>query len=425
MHSLKLLGALALLISTPQTFAVKSHDFKTCSQAGFCRRGRALASRAKEASSWTSPYSIDLSTIEIAHDSAKFTAQVKSSLYPDAKFGLDVRLHTDGVVRVRMDEINGLKKRYDEAASWALISEPEVSKSMKWSVGKTEFKAKFGEGQEFEVVVQFNPLKIVLLKGSKEQIVLNGQGLLHMEHFRSKKVEAEGEQKPEGSEGAEDAQTVMKVKPNAWFEGEDEDAYWEETFGSWTDSKPKGRPPTACKTITDALDQVLSLCLSIYHSPTMQISMAYRNMRHAYPFPPPPATHLISRTLIDSTTQTFSNILHHRQCPSTALSLSSMPILLIQLSAYSTPLGRRHGLTYPMCPINLQRPTGSLNPEFSTYSSCQDLLPPTFSPSIPNSPEHPSYLRTGHWGTTSAGGTILALMTFALFKSALTKRACR
>ncbi|KAF7428915.1 hypothetical protein PC9H_008151 [Pleurotus ostreatus] len=240
MYSLKLLGALVLLISVPQTFAVKSHDFKTCSQAGFCRRGRALASRAKEASSWASPYSIDLSTIEIAHDSAKFTAQVKSSLYPDVKFGLDVRLHTDGVVRVRMDEINGLKKHYDEAASWALISEPEVSKSMKWSVGKTEFKAKFGEGQEFEIVVQFNPLKIVLLKESKEQIVLNGQGLLHMEHFRSKKVEAGGEQKPEGSEGVEDAQTVIKVQPNAWFEGEDEDAYWEETFGSWTDSKPKG-----------------------------------------------------------------------------------------------------------------------------------------------------------------------------------------
>src|ERR1700723_1203158 len=109
-------GALLLLLSLPTISAVKSGDFKTCSQSAFCRRGRALAVRASEnAGIWKSPYSLDSSSITIAADQASFTAGVNSELYPDVKFELDVRIHDDGVVRVRMDEREGLFKRYDEA----------------------------------------------------------------------------------------------------------------------------------------------------------------------------------------------------------------------------------------------------------------------------------------------------------------------
>ncbi|KAJ6590144.1 glycoside hydrolase family 31 protein [Mycena vulgaris] len=209
-----LLGVLSLLIAVPDALAVKSHDFKTCSQAGFCRRGRALSARAAEAkSAWKSPYSVD------------------SSLYPDINFGLELRVHDDGVVRVRMDELGGLRKRYDEAASWALISEPRISQDIAWTSGEKGYQG-----------------KISLLRGGKEQVVLNGQGLLHMEHFRTKAVaETKTEEAdPAPEEGAADAeQVVMEVKEKevnhrAWFEGETEDDWWEERFSTWTDTKPKG-----------------------------------------------------------------------------------------------------------------------------------------------------------------------------------------
>ncbi|KAL4245068.1 glycosyl hydrolase 31 family protein [Abortiporus biennis] len=226
----------------PTVLSVKTQDFKTCSQAGFCRRGRALATRASEsATSWKSPYSIDPNTVFIAPNQASFTASVKSSLYPAISFGLDVRVHDDGVVRVRMDEVNGLGKRYDEAASWALIAEPKISSSIQWKVGKKDVRAIYGKG--VEVVIEFEPLKVTLLKNGQEEIVLNGRGLLHMEHFRKKEepklaVEAEV---PEEGLNADDAQKVVKLEnPRAWFEGESEDAYWEESFSSWTDTKPKG-----------------------------------------------------------------------------------------------------------------------------------------------------------------------------------------
>jgi alpha 1,3-glucosidase len=240
-----LLGVLSLLLSVPDALAVKSNDFKTCSQAGFCRRGRALSTRAAEAkSAWKSPYSIDAQSIAITPNKAVFTAGVKSALYPDINFGLELRVHDDGVVRVRMDEVNGLRKRYDEAASWALIAEPQISQDITWTAGKKDIRAKYGNN---EVVVAFEPLKISLLRGGKEQVVLNGQGLLHMEHFRSKVVAEtkteEAEPEPEEGLVEESEQVVMdapEVNHRAWFEGDKEDDWWEERFSTWTDTKPKG-----------------------------------------------------------------------------------------------------------------------------------------------------------------------------------------
>jgi mannosyl-oligosaccharide alpha-1,3-glucosidase len=243
MGPLRLAGTLFLSLLLTDTFALKPRDFKTCSQAGFCRRGRALSARAKENPTWKSPYSLDTSSIVIASDQASFTARVKSSIYPDVKFGLELRVHDDGVVRVRMDEVEGLRKRYDEAASWALVREPEVSREIRWIVGEKDLRAVYGETKDIETVVTFDPLVISLLRNGKVQVVLNGQGLLHMEHFRteSKPEPLNSTEVPEeGSDGDEEVQTVMKVNPHAWFEGDSEDGWWVESFSSWTDSKPKG-----------------------------------------------------------------------------------------------------------------------------------------------------------------------------------------
>jgi len=236
MRSWSFLGFLTLLLVN-QSLAFKAHDFKTCSQSGFCRRGRALSARAKEAkTSWVSPYSVDPSSIGISTNQAVFTAAIKSSLYPAIKFGLEVRIQEDGVARVRMDEVGGLRKRYDETASWSLTAEPSISRDIKWIPGKEDIRAVYGEKKDIEVVVTYVPLRVSLIRNGREQVVLNGQGLLHMEHFRTK-VE-----QPAAVEGDSADQVVIKAEnPRAWFEGDTEDALWEETFSTWTDSKPKGK----------------------------------------------------------------------------------------------------------------------------------------------------------------------------------------
>ncbi|RXW18704.1 hypothetical protein EST38_g7152 [Candolleomyces aberdarensis] len=229
------LGIVTLVLVVQDAAAFKAHDFKTCSQSGFCRRGRALAQRAQEAkSSWTSPYSIEPTSV-VLEEGAVVKAGVKSSLYPEINFGLEVRIQEDGVVRVRMDEASGLHKRYDEAASWALISNPVTSRSVKWTVGKKDIRAVYGTKKDIEVVISYQPLQVTLYRNGKEQVVVNGQGLLHMEHFRKKP-----EPPAPKTEGSEEQTVIEPPNPRAWFEGDKEDDLWEETFGTWTDSKPKG-----------------------------------------------------------------------------------------------------------------------------------------------------------------------------------------
>ncbi|KAF9066549.1 alpha-glucosidase [Rhodocollybia butyracea] len=240
MRSGVIFGVLAALLAFPDALALKANDFKTCSKSGFCRRGRALSARAQEAqASWKSPYSLDPSSVSISPDEATVKASVKSSLYPDIKFGLELRIHDDGVVRVIMDEVDGLRKRYDEAAEWALVAEPKMSKTISWTAGKKDLRAVYGEKKNIQIVVSYDPLRVTLLRNGKEQIVLNGRGLLHMEHFRSKTVKETSEEVASDSSG--EGQEVLQVENvRAWFEGESEDDWWEETFSSWTDSKPKG-----------------------------------------------------------------------------------------------------------------------------------------------------------------------------------------
>ncbi|CAE6475272.1 unnamed protein product [Rhizoctonia solani] len=219
------------------TLGVKHHDFKSCSQSGFCRRGRAIAKRAEEAGvNWASPYTIDTTNLRISPDRSKITMPVKSSIHPNVKFQLSVVVHEDGTARVRMDEVDGLRKRYDGAADWALASAPEV-RGVDWKPVNGGIE---GTWDGVLLRVTYEPLLIELIRDGRVEMSVNGRGLLHMEHFRNKP-----EPKPEEtvSEGAEGEQQVMKepeAKLNAWFEGETEDSYWEETFNSWTDSKPKG-----------------------------------------------------------------------------------------------------------------------------------------------------------------------------------------
>ena len=313
MRSLAVAVWLLLLLPARSVVAVKEQDFKKCHESGFCRRGRALADRAaahvKSGDKWKSPYSLDASTIVLEDGGSRFTGRVRSSLYPEIKFELDVRVHEDGVVRVRMDEKEGLRKRYDEAASWALIKEPVLSSSSKWSVGKKEVRVFYGERKEqVEVVVEFEPLVVRMKRNGKEQVVLNGQGLFHMEHFREKAKQVEATETP--AVEVEETQQVIQLPPNAWFEGDSEDGLWEETWKTWTDTKPKGvfGQPVSCSAELTPV-QVPSPSPSILPSPTTATPTASHSMPPAWTSQLQKAKERFSMTHTGYTTEISSNTL--------------------------------------------------------------------------------------------------------------------
>lgn len=244
-------AALPLFLLPWSAVAVKKEDFKTCSQSAFCRRLRSLAPRAASSPSWASPYQIlSPGAIETVEDASTIRFPVGSSLYPEAKFELRVDVVGDGIARVRMDEILGLRQRYNEASRWTLVER---------ALSRTDFDLKTDDisssityaskEDALELRIRHAPLLVELYRNGADvpDVVLNGRGLLHMEHFRLK-ASADSESKTNEIEAekyeADEAQSVVTSPVNrTWFEGEAsewEKDLWEERFKTWTDSKPKG-----------------------------------------------------------------------------------------------------------------------------------------------------------------------------------------
>jgi len=239
---LALCAALVLVIaSTPTSHAVKRHDFKTCSQSGFCRRNRAFADRAAETGqAWQSPYAL-AAPPQFARGS--LSADVVNALFPNIKFSLEVRFHQDGTARVLMDEVDGLRQRYNEAARWALDQEPQVDGpdehfTVQHDKGFTSVKYAGGHN---EVRLDHSPLAVTFLRDGQPHVVLNERKLFNMEHFRVKTVGEQPEELVVQDPDHPGEQRVI-VKDDAFpgFLPPDEDGMWDETFAGKTDSKPKG-----------------------------------------------------------------------------------------------------------------------------------------------------------------------------------------
>ncbi|KAK4054515.1 glucosidase II [Microbotryomycetes sp. JL201] len=235
---LLLLACLACVLHWPGVDAVKRHDFKTCQQSGFCRRNRALADRSNERKQWKSPYSL----AEPAYSNGRLTARVSNALFPNIKFKLDVTLHKDGTARVTMDEVDGLRQRYNEAAKWAIQAEPVLAADddvhVRTSMDETTLT--YSNGRH-KLVMQHSPILLTFYRDEQPHIVLNEKGLLNMEHFRVKQLGNEpGEVVVQDADHPEEQKVIVKEEAFPGFLPKDEDGMWEESFGGNTDPKPKG-----------------------------------------------------------------------------------------------------------------------------------------------------------------------------------------
>lgn len=224
-------------------FGVKQEDFKTCSQSSFCRRLRSIGTRQSDApQTFTSPYSLGEPVVDDS-GAASWTWPLRSSLYPEISFQLqvDVLREGDGIVRVRADEVDSTTpwKRYNETSKWVLLeAEPLLSPTatVKLSSAKGTDTITYGNG--LSVKIERSPFKLTQLRDGKPEIVLNDRSLFHMEHFRIKQLESQEQDLSEGE------QVVLKggEMDRSWFEEHDKDMF-EERFRTWTDSKPKGKLP--------------------------------------------------------------------------------------------------------------------------------------------------------------------------------------
>lgn len=128
------------------------------------------------------------------------------------------------------------KERYNEAEQWVIVGGTALDKAAKVDYeDKTQLTVKYGPSSKFEATIKLSPFSIDFKRDGSTQIKLNDQGLLNMEHWRPK-IEKPVPEKQEGESTEENKAEELKEEPK----GEDESTWWDESFGSNTDTKPRG-----------------------------------------------------------------------------------------------------------------------------------------------------------------------------------------
>ncbi|KAI1005762.1 Glucosidase 2 subunit alpha [Podosphaera aphanis] len=226
--------AYTLLIVT-----VKYENFKTCDQAGFCKRNRQYADAAtSHGANWETPYQISAESLSWKNGQLKGIILKKiDSGSTTVRLPITVTFLESGTARVTIDEekrqkgdivlrhqSKARKERYNEAESWTIVGGMSVSKSAKEQRNIDKSIVTYGPAGEFEAEVQFSPFGIEFKRNSVTHIKLNDRGLMNLEHWRPKS----GKTEKKDDSGAGEVQN------------EDESTWWDESFGGSTDTKPRG-----------------------------------------------------------------------------------------------------------------------------------------------------------------------------------------
>ncbi|KAI8140167.1 glycosyl hydrolases family 31-domain-containing protein [Fennellomyces sp. T-0311] len=200
---------------------MKKDDFKTCSQSGFCRRNRAYADMVTGSSTFESPYTLLTNTIR--HDKSHIQADIKNT-DTDILLTFDLYVLDDDTARVRVNEKQPIKPRYDEHGKYTLVGDPVVKDAESIETNAEGVTVVIDATRK--IIIHSHPVRIDFIVNDSPVISLNDRGLFNFEHLRTKE-----NHKPKMIR-QDDAEEETEAP---WESGS-----WEETFKTWTDPKPNG-----------------------------------------------------------------------------------------------------------------------------------------------------------------------------------------
>jgi alpha 1,3-glucosidase len=258
---------------------VKHENFKTCSQSGFCKRNRDYADSAAAASAtWTSPYTLDSSSIKFQDGELKAVI-LKAAKGESVRLPVTISFLETGTARVTIDEekrqkgeielrhdSKARKERYNEAGKWSIVGSLKNARSAAIADGAASGTTivNYGPANKYQAVIRHAPFGLEFKRDGVTQIQFNDRGLLNVEHWR-KQVEKDAN----ATEGeAKEGETEKPAE-------EDDSTWWDESFGGNTDSKPRG--PEAI-----ALDISFPGFEHVYGIPEHASSMSLKTTRFVY-----------------------------------------------------------------------------------------------------------------------------------------------
>ncbi|KAL4238130.1 hypothetical protein ACF0H5_002842 [Mactra antiquata] len=224
-----------LLISVVEILSVSRENFKTCDQSGFCKRHRAMQPGS-------SPYVVLMDSIKI-FESSTVELQILNTKN-NVRLLLQVSALKDNTARVKINELDPIKKRYEIPVGDALVGEPKLQ-NMK-VLERTDGSITLGF-EDNKILITSKPFRIDFINNDEAVVSINTQGLLKFEHYRKKETPPAQEETADGQESDTNNEEQQEGGDEAGEENkeetpqeEEESGMWEETFKNFHDSKPFG-----------------------------------------------------------------------------------------------------------------------------------------------------------------------------------------
>ncbi|XP_060557069.1 neutral alpha-glucosidase AB-like isoform X2 [Ruditapes philippinarum] len=222
-----------VLLSVTSVISVNRDNFKTCDQSGFCKRHRAMQPGS-------SPYVVLMDTLKVMGTSVEVQLVNRKN---NIRLLLQVSAVKDNSARVKINEMDPIKKRYEIPVGDALVGEPKLQ-DMK-VLDRSDKSITLGF-EDNKILISSEPFRIDFINKEEPIISINTQALLKFEHYRKKDSPQAEEQAPPGEEGENKEDEEKKEEENVEEEKkeehkeEEEPSMWEETYKSFPDSKPHG-----------------------------------------------------------------------------------------------------------------------------------------------------------------------------------------
>ncbi|CAG8613562.1 15299_t:CDS:10, partial [Racocetra fulgida] len=148
------------------------------------------ADKASAKSSFVSPYSVIKDSIVIK-DGIISGCLINSK--NKLEFIFELHILEVGAVRIRINEKNSLKPRYDKVKDWALVKDPSITLEYNQISSKPEvISFSFGKENNQTILIHHSPFRVEILVDNVPTIILNDRGFFNFEHLREKGLNGNG-----------------------------------------------------------------------------------------------------------------------------------------------------------------------------------------------------------------------------------------
>lgn len=227
-----------LLITLSLIYAVRRHDFKTCSESAFCNRNRYLArnhmDRKAEGLRFDIDYEIKQGSIYKIPGGVAFT--IGSMFEQSAFLKGEIIMYKSGTLHSFIDEIEPIHERF---RTTDILNQKEQQQIRDESVKFDNDRIIFKTGK-YRYEITYKPFVIEGYYNEKLTIKVNGESLMNFERYRN----LDDDLKPSDQNKVMDQPIKIFDAAGVYLEknGELESAegLWKEKWKSWTDEKKRG-----------------------------------------------------------------------------------------------------------------------------------------------------------------------------------------